>query len=350
MRPSVFTIAQQESISIEKFIFHIIYSEEDNPRFLDRVDLTTAQKEFFKKRFIDASTGTKFRFIDQENSPFCQDCFNLFRDDNAFLRSSRLLTTGFHQVHKRSANNGVFIISIVSMLVEEEEINLAFLIKMDHTSVYQYKLNGRVATFEEILNTVVEEKSAMQKVAIIDFSENFGWDVLATDRTKSDDVAGYFKDFLTVTELEPASKLTRSFVLEMKKWARINFSSLPDGTDPQYFGDKATDYMLASSNFESEEFIGSVTSDFQNETDIYSPLQDSIRSYLQENELYGVEFSPKPNSLASKEFRKTLRTAEGVNIEWLGSSVSKNIEIPDTRDRSDNLYHITIKTHDIKML
>jgi len=342
---SVFSLQEQESITIEKFIFHIIIADDDSPKYLKKVNLNKGQKEFFTKRFIDASTGTKFRFIDKENSTFFEQSQKMFKSNEEFLAASKKISSSFHSVHRRSANDGVFILSVVSIVLNNQPLELAFLIKMDHRAVYQYKLKEGVATLEEIINTVVEEKSAMQKVAIIDLSNHYSWDVLATDRTKAEDIAGYFKDFLNVIELEPDSLYTRAVVNKVRSWANINKPMLPERVTPQDFKDKAIDYMKGNSLFKSDDFVEIVTSSFEDEVTTRNiQLEDSLRAFLRENELYGIEFKPRPNSLRTKEYKNRITTGEGVYLEWSGSKNTMNLTIPDQRDSSDNLFHIVIKT------
>jgi len=45
-KESVLTLQEKESIKIEKFIFHIIIENEDEPQYLDEVVISDEQKEF----------------------------------------------------------------------------------------------------------------------------------------------------------------------------------------------------------------------------------------------------------------------------------------------------------------
>lgn len=344
-RESVFTISEQESIEIDQFIFHVIIAGEEEPRYLDKVTLTRDQLSFFKKRFLDASTGTRFIFKNKQMSSFYNECLLLLdNDETDFTTSSKALAFSFNQWHKGSANDGIFIVSTVRMIKSDEEFKLVFLIKMDHRAVYRYKLDGNEATFEEIINTVVEEKNAMQKVAIVDIGGHFSWEVLAADRTKTDGVAGYFENFLTVKELEPDSTLTRQTVAAVKRWAVLHRAKLPTGQTPNDYKDRATDYMLGNSVFESEKYLEVVVGD-KGDSEKIEWGKDSLRQYMMDMDLYGTEFRPRPNSLRGKENRNVLKTEEGVTLEWLGTKESKNLEIPERRNLEDNLYHLIIKTN-----
>src|SRR5690606_6847137 len=100
------------------------------------------------------------------------------------------------------------------------------LIKMDQKKVLEYELEeteeGRKAKMREIADSFIESKDAVQKVAIIDISETFAWDILAKERKRTEGIAEYFKNFLNANMRDTSSGLTRKTIGEVKKWSKLN--------------------------------------------------------------------------------------------------------------------------------
>src|SRR5690606_31967388 len=127
--------------------------------------------------------------------------------DKNFYEISRHLTASFKTHHKKTTSDGVFITSLVSV---KDKTDILFLLKLDHKKVYEYKRAGNKAILEEIKNTFVEDKKAIQKIAIVDVGDYYLWDVLAYDRNpgQGKSISVFFSDFLAVHERETPSVLT----------------------------------------------------------------------------------------------------------------------------------------------
>lgn len=204
-KESVLSLADKEAIKIEKLIFHIILTDDVNPIFLEEVEITDEQQKFFRDRLADASQGRQFIFT-EDNPPIktlAEEIINA--SDEEFLRISKDITSRFRSTHTSSMNNGVFIISIASIHTRK----LLFLIKLDHKKVYEYKLEGSKALLEEVKNTFSEDKTAIQKVALIDINTNVVWDVLVFDRSCPSSITKYFGNFLSVIPRETETDLTK---------------------------------------------------------------------------------------------------------------------------------------------
>lgn len=115
-------------------------------------------------------------------------------------------------------NDGVFIISIASIRTRK----LLFLIKLDYKKVYEYKLKNNKALLEEVKNTFSEDKTAIQKVALIDINPNVVWDVLVFDRSCPSGITKFFGNFLSVIPRETESDLTKKAQSCARRWASLN--------------------------------------------------------------------------------------------------------------------------------
>lgn len=351
-KESTFTSAERASLKICQFIFHIIIEDEDEPIFLEEVRLTSQQKDFFRERIADVSTGTQYIFLDEQDSNFFNNCQDLLSNpEERFIPVSRRLALDFHSRHKGNASDGVFIVAIVEIETNGEVAKLISLIKMDHTRVLQYKTEdteeGKRAIIEEIPRSFVEDKAAMQKVALVDASDVFAWDLLAVDRTKpSGGIAEYFRSFLSATERENDSVLTRKAVSEVRQWAQLQ-ESLPPDEDVSTYKHRAILYMETHDQFETDEFVRMVVCD-QNE-DRKAEMSQSLHDHLAEAGVAGQGFSPKPQSLP-KSLRKNKReTLEGIRIEWEGAAIDKGLRIPPEPD-DNGVYDIRIRTSKVTEL
>lgn len=342
-KESVLTQVEKDSIVIQKIIFHIIVEDRFNPVFLDEVILTDIQKEFFKNRLIDASQGNQFLFIDKTTSTVYQHCKSIVEDaDTNFLPASRKLTASFKSHHKKSTSDGVFVIVLATILNER---TLIFLIKLDHKLVYEYHLKKGKASLEEIKNTLVEDKKAIQKVALIDTSDYYAWDVLAFDRTTPGGITEYFKNYLQVVEREDATKLTAKAISLARTWATINNELIDPEQDVSSYKKRAINYLSSHAVFDSDEYIDSVI--FDEDLDRRARQIESFKNYLIEIGIYGQTFTPSKSAIDRRAKKNVRITSEGLKLEWVGDAQDVNIEIPRQADPNDGLFHIIIKTLNI---
>jgi hypothetical protein len=340
-RESVLSNAEKDSIVIEKFIFHVIIEENMNPIFLDEVVLDESQKDFFKKRLEEASQGPQYLFTDKSTSAVYQQCLAI-RDnsDKNFLKSSKIITALFRTHHKKSMSDGVFIISLVSILNKHR---LLFLLKMDHKLVYRYKIEGTKAILEKIKDNFTEDRKTIQKAALIDISDYYAWDLLASERD-SVEIRDYFKDFLQVVDKDDAFRLTQKARSIARNWASENLDLLRTEDTPTSYRERAATYLNGHEVFNSDEFIDYVIYDVDQEK--RKKAIKSFKEYMQIGGLYGSSFKPSTKALAYKKKNKG-ETAEGVILEWEGDPRSVNLTIPTERDVNDNLFHIVIKTSNL---
>ncbi len=195
---------------------------------------------------------------------------------------------------------------------------------------------------EEIKNTLVEDRKAIQKVALIDVSNHYAWDVLAFDRTEPGGITVYFKEFLQVVEREDAFKLTEKAISSTRLWAVNNKDIIDPDQDISSYKSRAIDYLNTNEIFNSDVFIESVI--YDEDFNRKRKLKKSFKDFLTEQGLYGQTFHPSKAAI-SKKAKKNIRfTSEGLKLEWTGDAKDVNIEIPKVRDENDGMFHILIKT------
>lgn len=329
-KESVLSIAEKEAIIIDKLIFHIIITDNVTPTYLDEIEITEEQKKFFKERLADAAQGRQYIFT--SDTPKIKQLAEeiLTADNDRFVEISKEITENFQQTHRGNTNDGVFIISVASINARK----LLFLVKLDHKKVYEYKLKGTKALLEEVKNTFIEDKSAIQKVALIDTNSSVSWDVLVFDRSKAGSITEYFAKFLSVLPRETESDLTKKFQSAARTWASQNKTLIDPNQEPSMYKNRARDYLMNTDNVDSERYIDAVIIDDNEER--RNVLKDSFRDYLVLNGLYGQQFSPNKNAITPKERKNIRQTAEGVKIEWMGDPHDNNVSISNEPDQNGN--------------
>lgn len=342
-KESVLSITDKESIKIEKLIFHIILTDNVTPVFLEELDVTPEQQKFFRDRLADAAQGRQFIFTD-DNPPIKTLADKLISNSGSdFLEISKGITSRFKSTHTQSSNNGVFIVSLASI----GKRKLLFLIKLDHKKVYEYKLKGNKALLAEVKNTFSEDKTAIQKVALIDINPNIVWDVLVYDRSKPAGITDYFARFLSVLPRETDAMLTQKMQNTVIKWAKNHKSEIDPNQEPSEYKIRARNYLMNTDLFDTDEYIKAVIQD-DDETR-RAKQKGSFRQHLEESGLAGQTFSPKKDALTKKSTKNIRQTAEGVKMEWEGNILENNIIIPNSPDQNGN-YIIKITTSDIEII
>lgn len=219
------------------------------------------------------------------------------------------------------------------------------MIKLDNKKVYEYKLKGNRALLEEVKNTFVEDKSAIQKVALIDISPDVAWDVLVYDRSQPSSITDYFGKFLNVLPRETEKQLTENAISFVRRWAGENRGELDENQEPAHYKNRAIEYLNSVDIFDTDDFIRRVITDEDSQR--RKKLELSLFDYLTMTGLAGQSFTPNKNVLTKKTERNVRQTAEGVKIEWIGDPHDNNITIPNEPDKNDGYYHIEICTSSI---
>ncbi len=344
-KESVLTAADRAQIRIEKLIFHIILKDELQPRYLNEVAMTNEQRSFFRDRLEEAASGRQFVFVgDSSTKAKVEELVNC--DNDRFVQLSKDLAFDFKRLHGMNANDGVFIVSVASIGARK----LIFLIKFDHKKIYQYQVqDGDRAWLTEVQDTFSEDKSSIQKVALIDVGDTVKWDVLVTDLTARPDkgyITDYFKQFLGVTPRETDSDLTKQALNIAFFWANDNQDDLPETQDPSDYKARAKTYLLSNESFDSDSFINFVT--FNEDAERRERHRASLKLRMENDGLYGQHFTVIHSALKKSTTKNIRMTREGVKIEWDGPAENVNYSVTDKDENGQQI--ITIKTAGITLV
>lgn len=325
--------SMRDSITIHKFIYHIVITTEEEVDYLTAVSLSAEHKKFFQDMIAESSRGTKYKFVDVDNAPLykqCCDLVNNLNDDTLFIDTSKQIAHNFKAQHDKRMADGIVIVTTFSMVVNTQSQNFVAIMKLDYKPVLQQvrdENDPTKVTFEEITDTLLEEKSAIQKRAIIDVGESFNWDIIAVERGKSTskqdtDVAigDHFKNFLSVTLLEDNSAMTRKVVSHSKKWATQHQELTPSDVKARVINyiDAHEDQTI------NMDDIKELVCNHENH-DTQNRLEASFDSYMDEAELSGIQFTSKPNSIPKSEKKTKIKTNMNVTVEWQGEMADAGI-------------------------
>lgn len=342
-REGVLSNTVRQSIRLEHFVFHVIDTQSDEPHYLDRVELTNDQAQFFEHRIAEASVGNQYQFRDSATGTPSR-CAEIVDDPTSkFLEESKNLTRDFHEHHLGNVNSGAFVVAHFSIEIDGVRISMIAMLKMDHKKVYEYFVEQQrresVARMREVVESFVEDKTAIQKAAIVDITDTFDWDILASERRNPDGIAHYFRIFLHAVESETPSKLTQKAVTAVGEWSRANQDALPES--PRHYRQRAIGYMEHHGHFDTDQFVDMVV--YERDPEKKDNIVSSLTNSLEEKGIAGQRFSTRPDSIKSKVKRTTLKTEEGVNLTWEGPDEAANISVSPNPDEN-GMYTITIRT------
>lgn len=345
----VLTLEQRSSLEISEFIFHIIdpdnIENDEGVIYLDGVALQNKQKKFFLDRLRDIAEGTQYVFKEDAVN-LKEKCEEIIADGADFVKLSRQITADFAGRHEGQMSAGVFVVAVVRYLERAHSWRkLVLLLKMDKGSSFSYSYQTdqhgkRTASMSEVENALNENKSAIQKSAVIDVSDCFAWDALAFDRATKPYLADYYKAFLGVTERQQDAVLTKLTHTAVKKWARqLTVEDMPAGEDAYSYVGRSLAYLEGHDTFDTDNFIDTVVRDENRENK--ARLMDSLRAVLVESGVSGQSFVPRPGSLPSRFRKQIYVTAEGVTISFEGDKDAHGLKTEKMQNGGER---VTIET------
>ena len=354
-RASVLSEEQRRELQVENFIYHIIKKGEDTPSYLSEVVLANErQRTFFRDIIAETGQGTQYVFVNQ-TSDFKTHCQNIIDNpDTNFVSESRVLAQNFLSLHTGgSMSDGVLIVARVSIPISIDRVSFIALIKLDYTPVMRQHRNEtdeNIVELEEILEALSEQKSSIQKRALVDINNSFDWDVLAVERKRSgavmdteDAITDYFKNFMDIKLKETDSALTKRVVVACHQWAKSYDGDLNDRT-PADIRHSVINLMDAYENGhidydDLKECICTHTNENQSQR-----MKESFDAYMDQEGLGGVSFSPKPKSIPGRARKGIWETDTGIQIIWNGV---RSIDELKKEIQHDGSVVITIKANSI---
>ncbi len=305
-----------DEIDITNFIFHVIHHGEDKPILLDNTPLGRFER-FFKERLSEVIDGNNFFFDD--DSSFLEKMKLIDENIQRFTILSKEMAKDFHSHQDGRIAPGVMIL----MRVRIQDVPQYALIKYDHENVLTYVQDGNEAILKEISNTFSKSKSALQKAAIVNLSDQKPRAIIV-DKSDRKNITQFFKGFLGVIRKYESKTLTdkirRAFLATVRNFK----DELP--TD---YTSRAShifyDFVQNNDSFERDDFVEKIFGEH------YKDLMENVfDKNLKKEDISGEEFSFDKSITKPREIK--YKTAEGVLIQYsedAEDTVNINNDQPD---------------------
>ncbi|TPE44167.1 nucleoid-associated protein [Maribrevibacterium harenarium] len=353
---SSFTSEQRDSIKIKSFIFHVIEVDKKPANKLvsvveiDEVTLLPAQEKFFTDHFKHTAEGTQFLFTTYGGN-LKDKGLDLIQNPSKFLQISKDAAREFTGHHKAQMSDGVFVFSLVEYdFAPGQPKHALFLLKINKQSSFPYSYDtdpttGKmIATVDASHTSLVQDRKAISKSAIIDLSGEFSWDVLAVDTKDGPGITDYFRDFMEVTPKDKGAILTDKANRTVRRWANTaeKTESFSDGENYNTVCGRSFEYLNSNSTFKTDDFIKYVVKDSNPAKE--KALRNTLGEKLKKEGVYGQSFSIVPEAIRSGDKAVKYITDEGVEISYTGDQSKSRIEI----DRQEHQTVMTITTRKLK--
>jgi len=203
---------EADAITIDRMIFHIVGADLADPDLLEEIVDITPYADFFIERLKSAFRGSAYRF---KHASTLRDRVREALDDPAkFVSTSHTVAHRFQELYliDRRLSPG----AVMFFLFRRGEERLAAVMKFDDTRVIAYRTELRAGRkhpiLQDLMHTFVQERTAMQKSAVIAIDED-GGRLICTDRNgQHGDLTDRFRDFLDARrEMSHADMTKRLF-------------------------------------------------------------------------------------------------------------------------------------------
>jgi hypothetical protein len=199
---------QLASLQINRIIFHVVGTDDENPILLDEM-LPGDFGDFFLDRLRSTANGMMYDFLPA--SGVLASLKRVVAQADRFIEESKNLARTFHEAHTGSTSPGALVVFSLS---SNNGAHYA-LIKFDHEEVLSYKVTttGGVnrVQLNKLLNTFVKHPEAMQKSALIRLTDD-GGELSIRDRAGKGKASNYYAAWLGVKRRHTATDLTKKIV------------------------------------------------------------------------------------------------------------------------------------------
>jgi hypothetical protein len=204
MSTDCFSKAALQNLHIDRFIFHAIHDGSSEPLLLEEI-LVGDHEPFFMELVQECAKGNRYLF--NEGSATRQQLAEIVEDPSLFQEKSRQLAQHFHECATGSVSPGIFFF----MRLYSDSMNYFAMIKYDNQPVLRYSIaDNRTVTIDELTNTITQNRSALQKSALIYLGDE-EQELMVRDRQAAGgEIAAFFRSFLDVYRKQGQEQITRA--------------------------------------------------------------------------------------------------------------------------------------------
>lgn len=334
----------QAPLNIDRMVFHLVGPSPEN--FVRLEELQPGKfASFFIDRIQSIGGGARYEFSDASSTH--TRLARIIEDPGVFQDESEKLADDFQRQHGGSTAAGAFL---VFKLLANGKPFFA-LLKYDDETVVAYafqdgKGGRKRVRLDAIERTFVQNKAALQKVALIELTKN-GGELLVLDRQNPQKVARYFEGFLGAKRLHDDAHLTSVLVKVTRDVIRANRNLVPENVYNQ----------IVRRTYEAAAQGGSIDVDKHKQfldAVMGSPLPDDhpiigkFLNGLKRERIEGAPITLDTSNVKPPAVRR-MSTAKGIRISVPADLVDALVEIQADRiiikDRVEENYDDTERLH-----
>lgn len=308
---SFLTDAEALSLRLARMSLHIVSDDEFKPE----PELTVEHDDFLLDRIRDIASASVYRFSDISTTRNTIESIAVRQID--FESGAQSLAREFCRFHRGSTRDGAFF--VFELAVDNENIRLYALMKYDYSQALELIEREGPATLRRIVQAFVNDKSAIQKSALIRVVDGVADSSVSTrDRMgrPTPQLTDYFINYLQVVRDRTDGELT----LAVKEVIRTALQDHRDFLPP---GGMAPAVSRALEILRSTEII---TEDVVNhavwmgagqpeDDKVRDSLKKSVNRHVKLKRLTGITFPPDGSQLG-RPVTRLVKTIEGVTIQY----------------------------------
>lgn len=325
-----------ESLSITQSVFHIVGPGKEHFRLLEAFD-ATPHADFFLARIRSLQSANSYEFL--SDASVRTKLSRIDKGPNVFQKESEELAATFDEAHRGSSAVGAFLLFVLKC----KSGKIFALLKFEDETVlsYDFKESGGTSrpkpSFGEISKTFVQNRSALQKAALIrlgNASKSAADEVWVIDRQNPQRPAAYFEQFLGVRRLRSEGDLTKALINITNEVARKHKDLLPENTLAN-LSKRLYDASRSGGSVDGEkidDWLKSIVGPLPDE----SPIIADLKTRLRRERILGESFNLDKTAVPAPRNRR-VETKNGIRIIFPAGLQKSVIDV----NRGSNL--ITIR-------
>ena len=336
---SFFSDAESQQLTIQRMSLHIVGGGEE---FVPRGELQVVHDQFLLGVLRSIASDAVHTF--NEISTTRQSIERIATGDLAFPEGAQALAHQFHQLHDNGrTTEGAFF--VFELTVENPEVRFYALVKYDYRAVLELTQDDGVATLREIVEALVNDKSAVQKAAIVRTNAGAAADELSTlDRMsrRKPDLTDYFQRYLEVKRSRSDEELTkeaRGVVTEALRASKDHHGQpIPQGVARGIA-------VLRDAPTITEEVIRNAVwagAGHPDDDAVRNEINRITQREISRRRLSECEFPTERRALP-RAVKRRIKTVEGVSIEFDSDLEGRVVQMA----HADGTTTITIETQEI---
>lgn len=336
---SFFSDAELAELAIQRMSVHIVGG---GAEFVPREELDVDHDQFLLRVLKSIASDPVHTF--NEISTTRATIEGIAKGDQAFCDGAQVLAHQFHQLHTSGhTSEGAFF--VFELTVHDPDIRFYALVKYDYRAVLELRHDDGVASLREIVEALVNDKTAVQKAAIVRTKAGAAEEELSTqDRMsrRKPDLTDYFQRYLEVKRSRSDEELTKEAKVVVTESIRAS-KDRHGQPIPQAVARAIA--VLRDAQTITEEVIKNavwVGAGHPDDEDLKDEINRITQREIGRRRLSDCEFDTERRALP-RAVKRRIKTVEGVSVTFDSDLEGRVVQMT----RADGTTTITIQTQEI---